>query len=89
MNTKSILDGVPVKETNMDPQNLGKFIVGAPGMKLEPTQLLSIVGHCPCGAPIYGYKKLPANVPPVAQYSCDCRGERHEVKDLKGQFRTT
>jgi hypothetical protein len=51
--TKSVLDGVPVLEGTVNRQPIFA----------KPAADLEIVGACPsCGAPIYGYKTISADI---------------------------
>lgn len=55
---------------------------------LHPEERLSVVGHCPCGAPIYGKKTLAVQETPTVRFSCECHGQVEGTK-LKGMMRTT
>ena len=43
-----------------------------------------IVGHCPCGAPIYGVSVLLANDVTDVTYSCGCK----QTKSITSQMET-
>lgn len=94
--TKSVLDGVPVKITEdtkdalckrtfcRKPEEAEKKIAGIVG-----NRMLEVVGHCPsCGAPIYGTKLVAVKDEPEVKYSCNCwrrqgvvsQKMEHEVK---------
>lgn len=64
--TKSILDGMEVKEHGF---SLGKTC----GASCK-TEKLTVVGHCPtCGSPIYGPRSVTADETVVAKHSCACQ----------------
>lgn len=66
--TKSILDNVPVKETESFRE---AFYVKSS----KP-----IVGNCPkCGAPIYGERVLLEGDTPSVVHSCDCRSASNSL----------
>lgn len=64
---RSILDGIPVEDKAFPlHQNKGSLAPAAVGR-------LSVVGNCPCGAPIYGPKEIPPGTSPDLHRTCACR----------------
>ncbi len=79
--SKSILDGIEIKETESYKEAFGKRsdIVGPQGEVYE-VKTLSIVGHCTrCGSPIYGRPYVHGDKEIVVRKSCICLSASPDV----------
>jgi len=64
---KSVLDGIPVQESDSFQALMGK----CPPCVSFPN--LTVVGHCPCcGSPIYGSHSIASGETPDVRRSCNC-----------------
>lgn len=81
---KSVLDGIPIKETGRWPAEQPNETRLPPKGGSSTSPRLFIVGHCPtCNAPIYGKDSIEADEQPVVKFTCDCHPIYVPVKSFE------